>query len=77
MLPGDPEQLRKRVPAGRLGRPDEVADLAVAILANPYLTSQDKPSGTSTHPDAPHETAKPGPAPYRAGLASARRARSS
>jgi len=40
MLPGDPAQLRERVPVGRLGRPDEVADLAVAILANPYLTNQ-------------------------------------
>jgi 3-oxoacyl-[acyl-carrier protein] reductase len=40
MLPGDPVQLRERVPVGRLGRPDEVADLAVAILANPYLTNQ-------------------------------------
>jgi 3-oxoacyl-[acyl-carrier protein] reductase len=40
MLPGDPEELRERVPVGRLGRPDEVADLAVAILRNPYLTSQ-------------------------------------
>jgi 3-oxoacyl-[acyl-carrier protein] reductase len=40
MLPGDPAQLRERVPVGRLGRPDEVADLAIAILANPYLTNQ-------------------------------------
>ena len=40
MLPGDPAQLRERVPVGRLGQPDEVADMAVAILANPYLTSQ-------------------------------------
>jgi 3-oxoacyl-[acyl-carrier protein] reductase len=40
MLPGDPRQLRERVPVGRLGRPAEVADLAVAILSNPYLTNQ-------------------------------------
>lgn len=40
MLPGDPEELRSQVPVGRLGRPDEVAGLAAAILANPYLTSQ-------------------------------------
>jgi 3-oxoacyl-[acyl-carrier protein] reductase len=40
MLPGDPEQLRRQVPVGRLGRPSEVADLAVAILANAYLTNQ-------------------------------------
>jgi|SRR6516162_2440798 len=30
ILPGNPEQLR----------PDEVADLALAILRNPYLTNQ-------------------------------------
>jgi 3-oxoacyl-[acyl-carrier protein] reductase len=40
MLPGDPEELRARVPAGRLGRPAEVADLALAVLANGYLTNQ-------------------------------------
>src|SRR4051812_29029088 len=40
MLPGSPEELRSRVPVGRLGRPDEVAELAVAMLANGYLTSQ-------------------------------------
>src|SRR5262245_9437119 len=36
MLPGDPAQLRQRVPVGRLGQPSEVADLAAAILANAY-----------------------------------------
>lgn len=40
MLPGEPADLRERVPVGRLGQPDEVADLAAAILRNPYLTSQ-------------------------------------
>lgn len=40
MLPGDPNQLRQQVPVGRLGRPDEVADLALAVLRNPYLTNQ-------------------------------------
>jgi 3-oxoacyl-[acyl-carrier protein] reductase len=40
MLPGDPEELRKRVPVGRLGRPEEVADLAIAMIANGYLTSK-------------------------------------
>ncbi len=40
MLPGEPEELRARVPVGRLGRPDEVADLALAMLRNPYLTNQ-------------------------------------
>lgn len=40
MLPGEPDELRDRVPVRRLGRPDEVADLALAILRNGYLTSQ-------------------------------------
>ena len=40
MLPGDPAELRRQVPVGRLGRPSEVADLPAAILANAYLTSQ-------------------------------------
>jgi 3-oxoacyl-[acyl-carrier protein] reductase len=40
MLPGDPEELRGLVPVGRLGTPADVADLALAILGNPYLTNQ-------------------------------------
>jgi 3-oxoacyl-[acyl-carrier protein] reductase len=40
MLPGDPGELAQRVPVGRLGKPSEVADLAMAILRNGYLTNQ-------------------------------------
>ncbi len=40
MLPGDPEALRSRVPVGRLGTPAEVADLALAVLRNGYITNQ-------------------------------------
>jgi 3-oxoacyl-[acyl-carrier protein] reductase len=40
MLPGDPVDLVKRIPLGRLGRPEEVADIAVSILRNGYLTNQ-------------------------------------
>ncbi|MGH3857179.1 MAG: SDR family NAD(P)-dependent oxidoreductase [Pseudonocardiaceae bacterium] len=40
MLPGDPRQLAKSTPVGRVGRPEEVADLAHAILRNGYITSQ-------------------------------------
>src|SRR3954451_2555055 len=40
MLPGDRGTLANRVPVGRLGRPEEVADLAVAILRNGYMTSK-------------------------------------
>jgi 3-oxoacyl-[acyl-carrier protein] reductase len=38
MLPGDPSELAKTVPVGRVGQPEEVADLALAMLRNPYLT---------------------------------------
>lgn len=40
MLPGEPDELRGRVPVGRLGAPDEVAELALAVLRNGYLTNQ-------------------------------------
>jgi 3-oxoacyl-[acyl-carrier protein] reductase len=40
MLPGDPGALATMVPVGRLGRPEEVADLALAILRNGYMTNQ-------------------------------------
>jgi 3-oxoacyl-[acyl-carrier protein] reductase len=34
------EEIRRRIPLGRLGQPEDVADLAVAVLRNPYLTNQ-------------------------------------
>ena len=37
---GDPGALATMVPVGRLGRPEEVADLAIAVLRNDYLTNQ-------------------------------------
>jgi 3-oxoacyl-[acyl-carrier protein] reductase len=40
MLPGEPAELAQRIPVGRLGRPAEVADLALAILRNAYVTNQ-------------------------------------
>jgi 3-oxoacyl-[acyl-carrier protein] reductase len=40
MLPGDPGELAQRIPVGRLGRPDEVAELALAVLTNAYVTNQ-------------------------------------
>ncbi len=40
MLPGEPGELAGRVPVGRLGQPGEVADLALAMLRNAYLTNQ-------------------------------------
>ncbi len=40
MLPGDPQQLSEATPTGRVGRPEEAADLALAILRNGYVNSQ-------------------------------------
>jgi 3-oxoacyl-[acyl-carrier protein] reductase len=40
MLPGDPSELVRRIPVGRVGRPEEVADLALAMLRNGYMTNQ-------------------------------------
>lgn len=40
MMPGDPEQLGGAVPIGRVGRPEEVAEMALAVLANAYVNSQ-------------------------------------
>ncbi|HMI70533.1 MAG TPA: SDR family NAD(P)-dependent oxidoreductase [Solirubrobacteraceae bacterium] len=40
LLPGDPSDLGERIPVGRVGRPEEVADLALAVLRNGYITSQ-------------------------------------
>jgi 3-oxoacyl-[acyl-carrier protein] reductase len=42
MLPGDDPQgnLPFPIPVGRLGQPEEIADMALAMLTNPYLTSK-------------------------------------
>jgi 3-oxoacyl-[acyl-carrier protein] reductase len=40
MMPGDPAELAPRVPVRRVGRPQEVAQLALAVMRNGYLTSQ-------------------------------------
>jgi 3-oxoacyl-[acyl-carrier protein] reductase len=40
MLPGDTSELARSIPVGRVGTPEEVADLALAILRNAYLTNQ-------------------------------------
>jgi 3-oxoacyl-[acyl-carrier protein] reductase len=40
MLPGATEELEKLIPVGRLGTPEEVADLALAVLRNGYVTNQ-------------------------------------
>jgi 3-oxoacyl-[acyl-carrier protein] reductase len=40
MLPGGTHELAQRVPVGRLGTPDEVADLTLAVIRNGYITNQ-------------------------------------
>jgi 3-oxoacyl-[acyl-carrier protein] reductase len=40
MLPGDRDALVRGIPVGRFGRPEEVADLAMAIMRNAYVTSK-------------------------------------
>jgi 3-oxoacyl-[acyl-carrier protein] reductase len=43
MMPADEQALKelvRRIPVGRLGRSEEVADLIAAIVSNPYLTNQ-------------------------------------
>jgi 3-oxoacyl-[acyl-carrier protein] reductase len=40
MLPGPSEALARRIPAGRLGNPTEVAQIAMAMLSNSYMTNQ-------------------------------------
>lgn len=50
MLPGDPGELRQRIPVGRLGAPEEVADFALAILGNGYLTNRVLPIDGGMYP---------------------------
>ena len=40
MLPGGNEELARRVPVGRLGKPEEVADFTLAVIRNGYMTNQ-------------------------------------
>lgn len=50
MLPGGADELSGTVPVGRVGRPDEVADLAAAILRNGYMTSHAVSIDGGIHP---------------------------
>jgi 3-oxoacyl-[acyl-carrier protein] reductase len=50
MLPGSSEELARLVPVGRLGKPSEVADLAVAVLRNGYVTNQVISADGGMHP---------------------------
>lgn len=50
MLPADRQDRARQSTVGRLGRPSEGAELAMAILANPYLTNQVIPLDGGLHP---------------------------
>ena len=52
-LPGDEEahrQLASRIPVGRLGRPEEVAEAVLAIVENPFITAQTVSVDGGLHP---------------------------
>lgn len=52
-LPGDTEarrQLADRIPVGRLGRPEEVAEIVCAIAENPFITAQTVSTDGGMHP---------------------------
>jgi 3-oxoacyl-[acyl-carrier protein] reductase len=43
MMPANPEERQRiagRIPVGRLGRAEEVAEVVLSLVANPYVTSQ-------------------------------------
>jgi 3-oxoacyl-[acyl-carrier protein] reductase len=40
MLAGNPAAVADKIPVGRFGTPEEVADMIVAIAQNPYVTGQ-------------------------------------
>jgi len=40
MLAGNPDAVADRIPVGRFGTPEEVADIVVAIAQNPFVTGQ-------------------------------------
>ena len=46
----EPDRLAASIPVGRLGRPDEVAELVVAVVANGYLTGQTFSVDGGLHP---------------------------
>ena len=50
MLPGDPGELARQIPVGRLGTPEEVAGFALAVLANGYLTNRVLPIDGGLYP---------------------------
>ncbi len=54
MIPGDDEdtrqQLAELIPVGRLGQPEEVAQVVRAMVENPYITAQTISIDGGMHP---------------------------
>jgi 3-oxoacyl-[acyl-carrier protein] reductase len=46
----DPDALADSIPVGRLGRPEEVAELVLAVVANGYVTGQTFSVDGGLHP---------------------------
>jgi 3-oxoacyl-[acyl-carrier protein] reductase len=44
-----PADTAKRIPVGRMGTPEEVAQVVVMVVANPYMTGQTVPVNGGTH----------------------------
>jgi len=44
-----PADTAKRIPVGRMGTPEEVAQVVVMVLANPYMTGQTVPVNGGVH----------------------------
>lgn len=40
MLPGNPEALRSKIPIGRLGKPEEVAETVIWMVKTGYVTNK-------------------------------------
>ncbi len=53
MLPGDDEarkELAGRIPVGRLGRPEEIAESVLSFARNPFVTAQTISVDGGMHP---------------------------
>ena len=44
-----PADVAKRIPIGRMGTPEEVAQVVIMVVANPYMTGQTVPVNGGTH----------------------------
>ncbi len=46
----DQQELAPRIPVGRLGKPEEVADVIMMLISNAYLTNQTISLDGGMHP---------------------------